>query len=46
MDNVPDHIRKHGPWWAKTWWGRRTTAINIGLVIAVLLFIVWKSLFP
>jgi hypothetical protein len=31
---------------AKTWWGKRTTAINIGLVIAVLLFIVWKSLFP
>ena len=46
MDNVPDHIRKHGPWGAKTRWGKRATAINIGLVIAALLFIAWRSLFP
>ena len=37
---------KYGPWWGKTPWGRRTTAVNTSIVVAVLLFILWKSLYP
>jgi hypothetical protein len=35
-----------GPWWANTRWGKRTTAVNVSIVAVVLLFVVWKTLFP
>jgi len=35
-----------GPWWSKTWWGRRTDAINITIVVVILLFCLWKAIYP
>ena len=37
---------KHGPWWADTWWGKRTTAVNVSIVVALLVLILWKALVP
>jgi preprotein translocase subunit SecE len=31
------------PWFSKTWWGKRTDAINTTVVILLLLFMLWKS---
>jgi hypothetical protein len=36
---------KVGPWFSNTWWGRRHLAMNISLAIALLVFVLWKSLF-
>jgi hypothetical protein len=33
------------PWFSKTWWGKRHAAINVSLVVALLLFLLWKSFF-
>jgi hypothetical protein len=35
---------KVGPWFSSTWWGKRTAKINVTLTIAVILFLLWKSL--
>jgi hypothetical protein len=37
---------KHGPWWTNTRWGKRTTAVNVSIVVGLLLFVVWKALLP
>ena len=34
-----------GPWFSNTWWGKRHFKINVSLVIALLLFLSWKSFF-
>ena len=34
-----------GPWFSNTWWGKRTTAVNITIVVALLLFMLWKSVY-
>ena len=33
-----------GPWWANTWWGKRTTIANLAILAAILAFVVWKFL--
>jgi hypothetical protein len=35
-----------GPRSVNSWWAKRATTVNIAIVVAVLLFVVWKSLFP
>jgi hypothetical protein len=35
-----------GPWWANTWWGKRTVVVNISIVVLLLLFLAWKAFFP
>lgn len=35
-----------GPWWRNTWWGRRTAAVNLSIVVIVLLILLWKTLVP
>jgi hypothetical protein len=35
---------KHGPWWSNTWWGKRTTAVNVSIAVILLLFMLWKAL--
>ena len=35
-----------GPWWSKTWWGKRHTVVNVTIVVIILLFMAWKSFFP
>jgi len=34
-----------GPWGSNTWWGKRTAAINVAIVVAVLLFLAWRTFF-
>jgi hypothetical protein len=34
-----------GPWFSGTWWGKRHVRINVALVIGVVLFLLWKSVF-
>jgi hypothetical protein len=34
----------NGPWWMNTWWGRGTAIVNVSIVIALLLLMLWKSL--
>jgi hypothetical protein len=34
-----------GPWWRNTWWGKRTAAMNLSIVVIVLLILLWKTLF-
>jgi hypothetical protein len=36
---------KVGPWFSSTWWGKRHLKINVSLLIALLLFLLWKSFF-
>ncbi len=36
---------KHGPWWSNTTWGQRTARVNISIVVAILVFVVWNTLF-
>jgi hypothetical protein len=38
-------VSKVGPWFSKTWWGKRHFNINVSLVIALLLMFLWKSFF-
>jgi Flp pilus assembly protein protease CpaA len=35
-----------GPWWWNTWWGKRTAAINVTIVVAILVFVMWTALEP
>jgi len=42
-EKVGAYLHRVGPWWSKTWWGRRHDAINVSLLIALLLFLLWKS---
>jgi hypothetical protein len=37
---------KPGSWWSNTSWGKRTTAVNLFIVVALLLFMLWKALIP
>ena len=37
---------KRGPFWSHTWLGRKTAAVNVAIVVALLLFLAWKTLFP
>jgi hypothetical protein len=37
---------KHGPWWANSWWGKTHTTVNISIVVALLLLMLWKALYP
>ena len=32
--------------WTNRWWGRRTTTVNVTIVVAVVLFCLWKAFFP
>jgi hypothetical protein len=34
---------KIGPWFSNTQWGKRHAAVSVSLVVALLLFILWKS---
>jgi hypothetical protein len=36
----------NGPWSANTWWGKRATTVNISIVVALLLLMLWKALDP
>ena len=36
---------KVGPWFSSTWWGKRHLKINVSLVIALLLLLLWKYFF-
>jgi hypothetical protein len=46
MHNSRNDIRKHDPWWAQTWWGQRTTALNVGIVVIGFLIILWQRPIP
>ena len=35
---------RRGPWWANTWWGRRTTVLNLSILVVLFLFLLWKAL--
>jgi hypothetical protein len=35
-----------GRWWSNTGWARRRTAINITIVVVILLFCLWKAIYP
>jgi hypothetical protein len=37
---------EHGPWWANTWWGKRTTAVNVSVVVVLLLIMLWLAWKP
>jgi hypothetical protein len=34
-----------GPFWRNPWWGQTHDRINIAIIVALLLFMLWKS-FP
>lgn len=36
---------KVGPWFSNTRWGKWHTRINVSVVVALLLFMLWKSFF-
>jgi dipeptide/tripeptide permease len=36
---------KVGPWFSNTWWGKRHVVVSVSLVLAIGLFLLWKSLF-
>ena len=36
---------KVGPWFSKTRWGKWSDRINVSIVVALLLFMLWKSFF-
>jgi hypothetical protein len=42
--NWEKRLSEVGPWWSKTWWGRRHTAVNVTFVVVMLLYMLWKSL--
>ena len=44
MEEMRNDIRKHRPLWTQTWWGKRTTALNVGIVLIVFLIILWQTL--
>ena len=35
---------RSGP--SNTWWARRTTIVNLAIVLALLLFLLWKAVYP
>jgi hypothetical protein len=37
---------KYRPRWADTWWWKTHTAVNVSLVVAILLLMLWKALYP
>lgn len=41
-----DMANVHGPWWANTWWAKRTATVNISIVVVLMAFLVWKALVP
>jgi hypothetical protein len=36
---------KRDPWWTHTWWGKRTTAVNVSITVGVLLILLWITLY-
>jgi hypothetical protein len=40
---MPTWKPENGPWWRNTWWGKTHDAINVTLVVALLLFMLWNS---
>ena len=34
-----------GPWFSKKRWGKWSDRINVAVVVALLLFVLWKSFF-
>jgi hypothetical protein len=36
---------QHGPWWAQAWWSRRTTTVNIAIVVVLTVFVLWMAVF-
>jgi hypothetical protein len=32
-----------GPWFSKTWWGKRHTIINLSVLIGLLMLMLWGS---
>lgn len=41
----PTMAEVRGPWWRNTWWGKRTAAMNLSIIVIVLLILLWKTLF-
>ena len=39
-------LSRVGPFGARTWWGRRTSLVNITILGVLLFFIVWTLLLP
>jgi hypothetical protein len=37
-------MRADGPWSANTWWGKRTAAVNLAIVAALLAFLIWMAI--
>jgi hypothetical protein len=37
---------KQGPLWTNTWWGKRTTIVNVSIVGVLLLLMFWTALIP
>jgi hypothetical protein len=38
-------VSKLGPWFSTTWLGKWHSKINVSLIVALFLFITWKSFF-
>jgi hypothetical protein len=38
-------MSKVGPWFSNTSWGKRTAKVNVSIVVAILFFLAWASLF-
>ena len=34
------------PRWADRWWWKTHTAVNVTLVVAILLLMLWKAIYP
>ena len=34
----------YDPWWANTWWGKRTTAVNVAIAVGLALVMLWTAL--
>jgi len=46
LKELGNYLSSVGPWWSKTRMGKRHDAVNVGIVVALLLFMLWKSLRP
>ena len=37
---------RYRPRWADQWWWKTHTAVNVTLVVAILLLMLWKAIYP
>jgi hypothetical protein len=44
VKSLAQALSRLGPFGARTWWGRRTSIVNLTILGVLLLFIIWKSL--